>query len=116
MANITESLIRERLSEVKYPGFSRDIVSFGLIKNIQVDGPDVVVQMSLATNDPKIPQAIKDGSEAALHSIDGIGKFRVNIDIQAPPAQAAGGTGATDIPGIKHIIAQASGKGSVAKC
>jgi ATP-binding protein involved in chromosome partitioning len=114
MANITESLIRERLSEVKYPGFSRDIVSFGLIKNIQIDGSDVVVQMSLATNDPKVPQAIKDGSEAALHSIDGIGKFRVNIDIQAP-TQQAGGSGATDIPGIKHIIAIASGKGGVGK-
>jgi len=116
MPTITEDQVRESLSSVKYPGFSRDIVSFGLIKNIQINGPDVTVQMSLATNDANVPRTIKQESEAALGAIQGIGKLRVNIDIQAPtqPA-AAGGAGATDIPGIKHILAVASGKGGVGK-
>jgi ATP-binding protein involved in chromosome partitioning len=113
MATITENLVRERLSGVKYPGFSRDIVSFGIIKGIRIDGANVVVQLTLATNDPKVPQEIKDASEAALGAIPGIGQLRVNIDIQAP-AQTAG-AGATDIPGIKHVVAVASGKGGVGK-
>ena len=34
---MTADEIKERLKSVKYPGFSRDIVSFGLIKEIEVD-------------------------------------------------------------------------------
>ncbi|MEA3187079.1 MAG: ATP-binding protein involved in chromosome partitioning, partial [Chthoniobacter sp.] len=111
MSAVTEAQIRERLASVKYPGFSRDIVSFGIVKEIRLDGSNVTVQLSVATNDPKIPQSLKDDSEAALHSIPGVQNARVLIDIQAP-AQTAG---ATDIPGIKHVVAIASGKGGVGK-
>ena len=88
---ITPEQVREKLSTVKYPGFSRDIVSFGLVKDVRVTGVDVLVQMALATNDPKIPQAIKDGSEAALAQLPGVGQVTVRIDIQAPPQAAASG-------------------------
>ena len=119
MSLITESLVREKLATVKYPGFSRDIISFRLVKEVRVSGPDVVVQLSLATNDPKIPQSIKDSSEAALGQIAGIGKVTVRIDIQAAPQSApvAGGSpmAASAIEGVKHVIAVASGKGGVGK-
>jgi ATP-binding protein involved in chromosome partitioning len=113
MSAISEQQVRERLAAVKYPGFTRDIVSFGLVKNIEINDAGVTVQMALATNDPAIPQAIKDQSESALKAISGIGSIRVLIDIQAPP-QAAG-VGAASLPGIKHVIAIASGKGGVGK-
>jgi ATP-binding protein involved in chromosome partitioning len=118
---ITPEQVREKLSTVKYPGFSRDIVSFGLIKDIRVNGVDVVVQMSLSTNDPKVPQSIKDDSESAIAALEGVGSVTVRIDIQAPaqPAVAGGGGGggasAVQIEGIKHVIAVASGKGGVGK-
>ena len=119
MSAITETLVREKLATVKYPGFSRDIVSFGLVKSVGVSGSDVVVQMTLATNDPKVPQAIKEGSEAALAQLSGIGQVRVRIDIQAPPQQAATAGGApmaaSAIEGVRHVIAVASGKGGVGK-
>ena len=35
-ATLTPELIRAALTTVKYPGFSRDIVSFGLVKNVTV--------------------------------------------------------------------------------
>lgn len=114
MPAITEDLIRSTLSQVRYPGFSRDIVSFGLIKSISVEGGDVTVQMQLATNDPKVPQAIKTDSEAALKALAGVGNVQVRIDIQAAPQTPSGST-ATAIPGIKHVIAVASGKGGVGK-
>lgn len=115
---ITEALVRETLSIVKYPGFSRDIVSFGLVKSVRVEGGDVTVQMSLATNDPKVPQTIKTESEAALRKIPTIGNITVRIDIQAPPQAPAAGSApmaTTAIEGIKHVIAVASGKGGVGK-
>jgi len=115
---MTEDLIRQTLATVKYPGFSRDIVSFGLIKSVQLAGADVTVQMALTTADPRVPQQIKEESERALAALPGIGKVAVRIDIHAP-AQAPGASGAahaqTQIPGVKHVIAVASGKGGVGK-
>jgi ATP-binding protein involved in chromosome partitioning len=110
---IDESQVRAALGAVKYPGFSRDIVSFGLVKNVAITGADIVVQMSLATTDPAVPQAIKDQSENVLRALLGVGRVQVLIDIQSPPQTA--GPGAMAIPGIKHVIAIASGKGGVGK-
>ena len=113
---VTQEQIREALQSVKYPGFTRDIVSFGLVKAIQVDDGAVTVQLALATNEPAIPRAIKAEAEAALQNLAGIQTAKVLIDIQAPPAGAgAAGVGATRIEGIKHVIAIASGKGGVGK-
>jgi ATP-binding protein involved in chromosome partitioning len=121
MSDLTPGQVRSQLATVKYPGFSRDIVSFGLVKDIRIEGADVVVQLSLATNDPKVPQAIKEGAEAALAQIPGIGQKLIRIDITAPPNTPAAGAGAggamsaAAIDGVKHIIAIASGKGGVGK-
>jgi len=116
---ITPEQVREKLATVKYPGFSRDIVSFGLVKDVRVTGVDVLVQMALATSDPKVPQAIKDGSEAVLAQLPGVGQVTVRIDIQAPPQapQAGGGSpmAVAAIAGVKRVIAVASGKGGVGK-
>src|SRR3954462_9543828 len=113
---VTEEQIKDALKQVRYPGFSRDIISFGLVKEIRIEDGVVTVQMALATNEPAIPQAIKTESEAALARVGGIRSAKVLIDIHAPPAGAtAAGAGATRIEGIKHVIAIASGKGGVGK-
>lgn len=114
---ITETQVREKLSTIKYPGFSRDIVSFGVVKEVRVTGDDLLVQMVLTTNDARIPQAIKDQSEAALRELPGVGTAQVRIDIHAPAQtpQTSGGVAATAIEGVKHVLAVASGKGGVGK-
>jgi ATP-binding protein involved in chromosome partitioning len=115
---ITQDQVRTQLSTVKYPGFSRDIISFGLVKDVRIDGANVLVQMALTTSDPRVPQAIKDDSEAALAQLAGIGQVSVRIDIQAPaqtPGTAGAPMAAAAIPGIRHVIAVASGKGGVGK-
>src|SRR5947207_2285050 len=58
---------------------------------------------------------IKNDAENVLRAIDGVRSAKVLIDIHAPPAGAGTGVGATRIPGIKHSIAVASGKGGVGK-
>ncbi|MBV9617865.1 MAG: Mrp/NBP35 family ATP-binding protein [Verrucomicrobia bacterium] len=115
MMQISEDQVRDALRAVRYPGFSRDIVSFGLIKAIHIDDGEVKVQFALATNDPNIPAAIKSDSEKVLRMLDGVRAAKVLIDIHAPPAGAGASVGATRIPGIKHVIAVASGKGGVGK-
>src|SRR5689334_16450081 len=105
---VTKEQVREELRSVRYPGFSRDIVSFGLVKDIQIDNGEVKVQLALATNDPNIPATIKSDAEKALRGLTGIRATKVLIDIHAPPAGAGATVGATRIPGIKHVIAVAS--------
>src|SRR5262249_17457953 len=113
--SISEEQVKNALKLVKYPGFTRDIVSFGLVKSVEIDNGEVKVQLALATNDPNVPATIKNNAEKALREIDGVQSAKVLIDIHAPPAGAGAGMGATRIPGIKHVIAVASGKGGVGK-
>ncbi len=112
---VSEEQIRDALKSVRYPGFSRDIVSFGLVKSVNIDNGEIKVQLALATNDPNVPATIKNDAENVLRAIDGVRGAKVLIDIHAPPAGAGTGVGATRIPGIKHSIAVASGKGGVGK-
>ncbi|HST29548.1 MAG TPA: Mrp/NBP35 family ATP-binding protein [Chthoniobacterales bacterium] len=113
--SITEEHVRNALRKVRYPGFSRDIVSFGLVKGVKIEDGEVKVQLALATNDPNVPATIKSDAEKALRTLHGVRTARVLIDIQAPPGGAGGPVGAQRIPGIKHVIAVASGKGGVGK-
>ena len=113
---ISEEQVREALKGVKYPGFSRDIVSFGLVKEVRINEGAVIVQLAIATNEPAIPQTIKTEAEGILRTLTGVESAKVLIDIQAPPVSAgAAGVGATRIEGINHVIAIASGKGGVGK-
>ncbi|MCC5805305.1 MAG: Mrp/NBP35 family ATP-binding protein [Opitutales bacterium] len=112
--------IREALKQVRYPGFSRDIVSFGLVQGIDVDGDGgVVVRVAVTTSDAKAPKAIKDDAEAVLRAVPGVKSAQVEIAVSAPKGSA----GAAGDPGgrpkrlekVKKIIAVASGKGGVGK-
>jgi ATP-binding protein involved in chromosome partitioning len=113
--SITEEQVRNALRTVRYPGFSRDIVSFGLVKGININDGEVKVHLALATNDPNVPATIKSDAEKVLQALNGVSTAKVLIDIHAPPGGAGGAVGAQRIPGIKHVIAVASGKGGVGK-
>ena len=116
MSHLSEVLVLERLKAVKFPGYSRDIVSFGLVKEVKIAGSDLIVRLSVATNNPAVPEALKRDSEKVLGAIPGVGSIKVVIDITAPPDVASSGqTGTTKIPGVDHVIAIASGKGGVGK-
>jgi ATP-binding protein involved in chromosome partitioning len=116
MSRLTEELVLERLKAVKFPGYSRDIVSFGLVKEVKIAGSDLLVRLSVATSNPDVAQALKKESEQVLGAMPGVTSAKIVIDITNPPDVAAGGqTGTTKIPGVNHVIAIASGKGGVGK-
>jgi ATP-binding protein involved in chromosome partitioning len=116
MSHLTEELVLERLKAVKFPGYSRDIVSFGLVKEIKIAGSDLLVRLSVATSNPAVAQTLKKESEQVLAALAGVRSTKVVIDITNPPDVASGGqTGTTRISGVKHVIAIASGKGGVGK-
>ncbi len=112
-ASITEDQVREALTQVPYPGFSRDIVSFGLVKSIAVDGSQIRVLIGLQTKDPEVPKQIFQQSKEVLHALPGARQVDVEFDIKDPVQAQAEVKSA--IPGVKKIIAVASGKGGVGK-
>lgn len=115
-----KAAIDAALRTVKYPGFSRDIVSFGLVREAVVTGSKIVVKCEVTTNDPGIPAKLEEDIKAALGQVAGI--EAVSVDIKAQQAQGApaqqnqnGQVGGAGIPGVDKIIAIASGKGGVGK-
>jgi ATP-binding protein involved in chromosome partitioning len=120
---LTEDNIRNALREVKYPGYSRDIVSFGLVNQVAVKDGAINVLMQLTVGRPDIAAQIKADSERVLKALPGAA--RVQVEVRYPGAGAAGGGPAATgpnpweqqrrVPGIRRIIAVASGKGGVGK-
>ncbi len=105
-----EQQIRELLAQVPYPGFSRDILSFGVVREISV-GEEILVQMVVSTHEPGVATELRDRVGKALSPLHW--PCKILIDVQAPVQSA--GQGPIPIPGVKHVIAVASGKGGVGK-
>ncbi len=116
---MTTDDIKEALKQVKYPGFSRDIVSFGLVKSAAFVDGTAKVSLTLSTADPKIPLHVKNEVEQCLRSLPGVTATIVDVAVTAPRATAPGGGNLGGNAGapktIKHAIAIASGKGGVGK-
>jgi ATP-binding protein involved in chromosome partitioning len=113
---MSPDFIREALRRVRYPGFSRDIVSFGLVKDITCEAGLTTVRIEVQTSDPKVPEQIFRECHAVLDPLPDIGHAKVVIDVtNAAVATAGGSLGKSSIPGVKRVIAIASGKGGVGK-
>ena len=109
---LTENQIRELLSKVPYPGFTRDIVSFGVVRGITI-GSEITVQLVIATNDTGVAKQLHERVAGALSGVAGNLPVKVLVDVQSPVQATTQGPVA--IPGVKHVIAVASGKGGVGK-
>ncbi len=104
------------LKKVNYPGFSRDIVSFGIVKDIKIDGSTAFVTLQLPKEDKKIEAEISEGVNNALGEIQGISDVQIEIGIREQSGKSqATAEPSKKLPDIKHYIAVASGKGGVGK-
>jgi ATP-binding protein involved in chromosome partitioning len=115
---VTTDDIMEQLRKVRYPGFSRDIVSFGLVKSVALDAGVARVALAITTSDPKVPKQLRDDVERSLLALPGVSKALVELAVQAARAPAAPGAaaGRPGAPkGIRRSVAIASGKGGVGK-
>jgi len=104
--------VLERLRQVRYPGFSRDIVSFGIVRDVEVSSSGVMVRLAPSTANPEVVQQIEDAVREALRTMPGIAG---PVEIAREAAMGARPRGPQPIPGVASVIAVASGKGGVGK-
>jgi len=124
---LTKDAVLESLGRVLYPGFRRDVVTFGIVKDLTVDGGDVRLRLELGAGNPAVAEQLRSEVRAAVERLEGVTSVRVDVGGAARPSglRMVGGApvtpppgGALDaglLPGVSRTVAVASGKGGVGK-
>ena len=113
--------IFELLKQIKYPGFSRDIVSFGLVQDAAFNEGKASVKIAITSSDATTPTKIKKEVESLLQSQSLISEVSVTIAVTKPKTNPSStsndsdASGVSSLPKVKYTVAVASGKGGVGK-
>lgn len=110
---LTESQIQDALKELMDPNTGKDFVSAKFIKNIRIDEDDVSLDVVLGYPAKSVMADIQQMVGDKLRSLPGIAKIQINIGSRIVPHSVQ--RGVPLLPGVKNIIAVASGKGGVGK-
>lgn len=114
---IAKNDIIAALETITVPGEGQNMVERGAVKNIQIFGDEV--EVDLVISNPSLQARKKTEVEIlkAIHrNVYEKAKIKVNIKVDAPAAAPkTNEIKGKPIPGIKNIIAVASGKGGVGK-
>lgn len=113
MSNINDAAIKQALQAVIDPNTGRDFVSTRQLKNLRVTGSDVAFDVELGYPAASQIDGLRSALIAAARSVEGVANVSVSVTskIVAHSAQR----GVQLLPGVKNIIAVASGKGGVGK-
>ena len=109
---LSEAAVMDALRTVQEPELGRDIVTLNMVKDLEVSDSSVTLKIELTT--PACP--LKDEIERNVHSVlGGIGAKEVTVTWGAMVRRAQPAQAQQLLPGVKNIIAVASGKGGVGK-
>ncbi len=111
----SEAEVLEALKSVKYPGMSRNIVSFGFVKELSVQDGRASFVLAPTTEDPDIRAQIAREARAAVEALPGVRQVIIREPEEESEPAAGGVPASKPVPGIKSIVAVASGKGGVGK-
>jgi len=120
-AEVTEDRVLEVLKTVRFPGLSRDIVSFGFVKDLTVGGGNVAMRLEIMTESAAAAQEIQRDATEKLRALPGVDAVTIRLEIKSPAsasprgAPVAGHAEAPILAEVRYKIAVASGKGGVGK-
>jgi ATP-binding protein involved in chromosome partitioning len=106
--------IKELLRGVKYPGFEKDIVTFGFVSDIKIKDDKVFVDINIVSANPDIAKKVREDAISALKK----GGIKAEIKVGQPniPEQKSNFHSNKNIaPNIKNFVMVSSGKGGVGK-
>jgi ATP-binding protein involved in chromosome partitioning len=136
LAEISESAVRGVLETVIDPASGRNVVALGMVSGIATRGGHVAVTLEVDPARGAALEPLRQACEQAVRAMPGVLSATAVMTAErsappsspnrAPPAppqrphahgggQPTPGGGRIDVPGVKHIIAVASGKGGVGK-
>lgn len=115
MSSPTKEQILGILKTVQDPELKRDIVSLGMVKDIGIELEDLSVHLNVVSTPMAVAEMIKDQIQKKLSAVEGIKNVMVQVSSR-PASQAGSPLGRQQsIPGIRDVVAVASGKGGVGK-
>jgi len=110
---MTEEIVKSALSKVVYPGFTKDIVTFGFVNNIAINGKNVTFNVEITSSAPEVTQQIFDD---CIKELKTAGAENVAPVIKAPEMpKAQKPKGKNIAPQVKNFLMVSSGKGGVGK-
>ena len=119
MSVIQENQVWDALRTVRYPGMSRDIVSFGFVRTVSVEGATVSVELEMSTHNPDAAEQVRSAAEDAVRQLDGVSAVSVQLNVQQPAKRETPKSRTTVdpklLPEVESVVAVASGKGGVGK-
>lgn len=101
--------IEKLLKSVKYPNFEKDIVEFGFIKGIKVDGNNVEVTLSIPSADASVKEQLKSSILKVLKD------YKTEVIVEQPQTSNEKVQFKNLVPTVKEVIMISSGKGGVGK-
>ena len=110
---VSEPDLLQALGTVQDPHTGKDFVSTRALRNLQVSGGDVAFDVELGYPAKSLIPALRSSFIAAAKGVAGVDNVSVNITFKV--AAHAVQRGVQLLPGVKNIIAVASGKGGVGK-
>ena len=109
--NITKEKILDALRNVEDPDLKKDLVTLGMVKDIEIEGKNIAFTIVLTTPACPMKELIKRNCEKAITDfVDKDAVVKVNMTATVT-TQRTGNV----LPNVKNIIAIASGKGGVGK-
>ena len=115
---MTQNEINDILKQINYPGFSRDIVSFGMVEKISISDEELLIILKINSDNKSILNQL---SSEIKNKLSQVSKKNITIDIKVPAPQVSndnqmqGSINLQSIKNVKNTIAIASGKGGVGK-
>ena len=113
MSAVQENALLEALKTVTDPHTGRDFVSGKQIRNLRIEGGDVAFDVEMGYPAKSQHAALRAALVAAARTVPGVGN--VSVAINTKVTAHAVQRGVQLLPGVKNIIAVASGKGGVGK-
>jgi ATP-binding protein involved in chromosome partitioning len=118
---IAREHVIDALRRVAAPGTAKDIVSAGLVSEIAISGDAVMFAISVEPSRASEMEPIRRAAETAVRALPGVARATVALTAERSPSRSPGpraqaaGELRKGVPGVRHLVAVASGKGGVGK-
>ena len=114
----TAESVLDSLRPIVDPDFGRSIVDLGFVKDIAIDGERVAFKIELTTPACPVKDEFQRQARERVLALPGVSEVEVEMTAntrRTAGGVAPGGAGTDVLPGVKNVIAVASGKGGVGK-